>query len=69
MAKPVVRYPWDKWFTEYDEFELIQGEDFDGMPHSMAQQIRNKADRYNCSVSIAINEVGTLYVVITEKEE
>ncbi len=55
MTKP--KYPWDNWFSR-KQLRLVRGRDYTCMPHSMAQQIRNKATVVDKSVSIRIeNEV------------
>jgi len=52
MDNPV-RHPWDKWFKS-EGFTLLRGKQYQCMPHSMAQQIRNAAHRKQHRVSIKI---------------
>jgi hypothetical protein len=48
----MVRHPWEKWFSK-KSFRLIRGKHFNGMVHSMAQQVRNAASARGLRVSIA----------------
>jgi hypothetical protein len=55
------RYPWNAWFRK-ETFTLLPGRDYNGMPHTMAQQIRNNAKMRRLSVSISIDETGLIRV-------
>lgn len=57
-------YPWGDWLKK-SAFTLKQGRDFDCMPHSMAQQVRNTARKYQKKVSVKIEE-DTLKVTVTK---
>ena len=60
----LVRYPWDMWLKK-KKFTLVKGKDYRGMPHSMAQQIRNAAHSRNLKVSISIWDNGKIDVETT----
>lgn len=51
--KKLRRYPWEKWMNS-EETTLRRRIDYDCMTHSMAQQIRMEAARWDLSVSIQI---------------
>ena len=60
------KYPWVQWFQRKKEFELIRGEHFKCLPHSMAQQMRNAAYRHGYRVSISIGK-GLLKVRVVSR--
>lgn len=55
------RYPWKSWFSK-SIFYLKQGVDYDIMPHSMAQMVRNRAAKNKpaLTASIKIRPDGTI---------
>lgn len=59
------KYPWEKWFG-WKSFKLTRGKHFEGLPHSMAQTIRNRAPDYGKKVSISIGET-TLEVKVRDE--
>jgi hypothetical protein len=53
--KSQLRHPWKKWLRK-KRLHLVRGRDFYCQPHSMMIQIRGKATRIGCSVSVSIRE-------------
>lgn len=53
------RYPWGRWFR-LPEFVLRRYADFNGMAHSMGQQIRNAASKYGVRVGISVSPDGSV---------
>ena len=51
-------YPWEKWFERATKrrVSLNRGREFECLPHSMAQQLRNAAYRHRYKVSVDIHE-------------
>lgn len=62
-----VRYPWDKWLRRKKPFRLTQGEDYQGLSHSMQQQVRNAAYRFGYRVSIQTKQDHLIVTVLGEK--
>ena len=61
---PNTRYPWPQWLKrQTPALELRKGKDYFCQPHSMAQQVRNAAQRYGKRVSIRIDG-GTITVTV-----
>ena len=60
MVSRKIRHPWDDWFRR-KQFRLAKDNHYTCLPHSMAQQIRNEAQRRGLKVSIQI--IGTTLVV------
>jgi hypothetical protein len=52
------RYPWRRWFR-MPEFVITRYTDFNGMAHSMGQQVRNAASRYGVRVGISVAPDGS----------
>jgi hypothetical protein len=52
------RYPWRRWFR-MPEFVLRRYTDFNGMAHSMGQQVRNAASKYGVRVGISVAPDGS----------
>lgn len=55
MPRGVKAYPWLKWLKK-KKLYLKRGKDFEALPHSMAQQLRNAAFRYGYVVSVKVGE-------------
>lgn len=56
------RYPWRRWFR-LPEFVLRRYTDFNGMAHTMGQQVRNAAAKYGVRVGIRVSPDGSTVVV------
>jgi hypothetical protein len=56
------RYPWRRWFR-LQEFTLVRYTDFNGMAHTMCQQVRNAATRLGVKVSVSIAPDGSTVAV------
>lgn len=65
-AKHGRRYPWASWFS-LKSFSLIRGEDYDCLPHGMAQMVRNVAARRGLRVSVSLGEEGLIEVQVKGK--
>lgn len=58
------RYPWEEWFAQ-GKFTVYRDVDFNGMLYTMAQQVRNAANRLGCRVNIKLDESeGSITVVV-----
>lgn len=62
-----VRYPWKKWLQRKRALTLRQGKDFDCLPHSFAQQMRNAGYRYGYRVSITVSDRAVTFQSTREK--
>jgi hypothetical protein len=56
------RYPWRRWFR-LQEFTLVRYTDFNGMAHTMCQQVRNAATRLGVKVSVSTARDGSTVAV------
>ena len=61
-----VLYPWLEWLKRGDLI-LTQGKDFNCLPHSMSQQLRNAAFRHNYRVSIDVYSDGIIAKCVKQR--
>lgn len=58
------RYPWRRWFRK-GGFTLVRHHDYNGMSHSMSQQVRNAAAKWGVKVSISVSSDSIAVTVLT----
>ena len=61
------RYPWTEWFGHDVPIKIVQGADFEGQPHGMAQTARQAAARMGLKIKVRITHNSVTLEVIRAK--